>query len=97
LIPPLFNFILIFPPVLTITVDSYFWNRYPLWPEFSGIYFNVVEGKSAEWGVRTFYPAANSLVLNFHPLDLPAAHLYHVVSAQAPTGSISPFCDWICL
>ncbi|KAF8972290.1 alpha-1,6-mannosyltransferase subunit [Flammula alnicola] len=35
---------------LTITVDSYFWNKYPLWPEFSGIYFNVVEGKSADWG-----------------------------------------------
>ncbi|KAF8805435.1 alpha-1,6-mannosyltransferase subunit [Phlegmacium glaucopus] len=35
---------------LTITVDSYFWNNYPIWPEFSGIYFNVVEGKSSEWG-----------------------------------------------
>lgn len=34
---------------LTATVDSYFWG-YLIWPEFSGIYFNVVEGKSAEWG-----------------------------------------------
>ncbi|KIM42275.1 glycosyltransferase family 22 protein [Hebeloma cylindrosporum] len=39
-----------FPPALTFVVDSYFWNTYPLWPEFSGIYFNVVEGKSAERG-----------------------------------------------
>ncbi|KAJ2924814.1 hypothetical protein H1R20_g12296, partial [Candolleomyces eurysporus] len=36
--------------ILTITVDSYFWNQTLLWPEFSGLFFNVVEGKSAEWG-----------------------------------------------
>ncbi|KAJ8088431.1 alpha-1,6- mannosyltransferase [Marasmius tenuissimus] len=36
---------------LTVAVDTYFWQTsYPLWPEWSGIYFNVVEGKSAEWG-----------------------------------------------
>ncbi|KIM42281.1 glycosyltransferase family 22 protein [Hebeloma cylindrosporum] len=40
----------LFSLALTLVVDSYFWNAYPLWPEFSGIYFNVVEGKSAEWG-----------------------------------------------
>jgi hypothetical protein len=66
LIPPLYNSIQIFPPALTIVVDSYFWNRYPLWPELSGIYFNVVEGKSAEWGVRTFSPAVDSLVLKLY-------------------------------
>ncbi|KDR68602.1 hypothetical protein GALMADRAFT_146254 [Galerina marginata CBS 339.88] len=35
---------------LTVIVDSFFWDSYPLWPEFSGIYFNVVQGKSSEWG-----------------------------------------------
>ena len=94
LIPLLFNSAQAFPPALTIVVDSYFWNNYPLWPEFSGIYFNVVEGKSAEWGVRTLSPAANSPVLNFYPLDLSAAYLYHLVSAQAPTGRTSPVCSW---
>ncbi|QRV89538.1 glycosyltransferase family 22 protein [Ceratobasidium sp. AG-Ba] len=36
----------------TILVDSYFWNQRnpPLWPELSGILFNVYEGKSSEWG-----------------------------------------------
>ncbi|KIL59668.1 glycosyltransferase family 22 protein, partial [Amanita muscaria Koide BX008] len=37
---------------LTILVDSYFWQTFPLWPELHGIYFNVYEGKSVEWGVR---------------------------------------------
>ena len=37
---------------LTVTVDSYFWQQWPLWPELYGIYFNVFQGKSSEWGVR---------------------------------------------
>jgi hypothetical protein len=36
---------------LTVSIDSYFWDQWPLWPEFSSIYFNVYEGKSADWGV----------------------------------------------
>ena len=36
---------------LTVLIDSYFWDQWPLWPEFFSIYFNVYEGKSAEWGV----------------------------------------------
>jgi alpha-1,6-mannosyltransferase len=36
---------------LTVAVDSYFWGRGAVWPELSGLYFNVYEGKSAEWGV----------------------------------------------
>ncbi|KAG6840426.1 hypothetical protein C0991_006776 [Blastosporella zonata] len=33
-----------------MSVDSYFWGQPYLWPEFAGIYFNVYQGKSAEWG-----------------------------------------------
>ncbi|KAF8486292.1 glycosyltransferase family 22 protein [Russula ochroleuca] len=40
---------------LTVSIDSYFWGQWPLWPEFSSIYFNVYEGKSAEWGVSPFW------------------------------------------
>ncbi|KAF5342526.1 hypothetical protein D9611_002046 [Ephemerocybe angulata] len=37
---------------LTISVDTYFWNApTPLWPELQGILFNVLQGKSADWGV----------------------------------------------
>ncbi|KAJ7099376.1 glycosyltransferase family 22 protein [Mycena belliarum] len=35
---------------LTVSIDSYFWGQPYLWPEWHSIYFNVVEGKSADWG-----------------------------------------------
>jgi alpha-1,6-mannosyltransferase len=31
-------------------VDSFFWGRWT-WPEFEALVFNVVQGKSEEWGV----------------------------------------------
>ncbi len=37
---------------LTVLVDSYFWDTKYLWPELFGTYFNVYQGKSADWGVR---------------------------------------------
>ncbi len=36
----------------TVIIDSYFWKQWPLWPELHGILFNVIQGKSSEWGVR---------------------------------------------
>ncbi|CAE6457052.1 unnamed protein product [Rhizoctonia solani] len=41
----------------TIIIDSYFWNEWnqPLWPELSGILFNVYEGKSSEWGTSPWH------------------------------------------
>jgi alpha-1,6-mannosyltransferase len=40
---------------LTVFADSYFWDRFPLWPELAGLYFNVYEGKSSEWGTSPVY------------------------------------------
>jgi hypothetical protein len=37
---------------VTVLIDSYFWDQWPLWPELFSIYFNVYEGKSAEWGAQ---------------------------------------------
>ncbi|KZT67408.1 glycosyltransferase family 22 protein [Daedalea quercina L-15889] len=59
---------------LTTLVDSYFWQQWPLWPELHGIFFNVVEGKSAEWGVSPFHTYFTSylpkLLLGSLPLSL---------------------------
>jgi alpha-1,6-mannosyltransferase len=35
-----------------------------MWPELQGIYFNVVQGKSVEWGVSRF--PLQSTILNTH-------------------------------
>ncbi|KAJ8502694.1 hypothetical protein ONZ45_g11520 [Pleurotus djamor] len=61
---------------LTTVVDSYFWGRFdaPLWPEFWSVWFNVVEGKSVEWGVSPYrmYLASSlpKLLLSAYPLSL---------------------------
>ncbi|KAF5349753.1 hypothetical protein D9758_010190 [Tetrapyrgos nigripes] len=61
---------------LTTLTDTYLWGAFPtpLWPEFSSIYFNVVEGKSSEWGVSPFHTYFSSflpkLLLSSIPLSL---------------------------
>lgn len=39
---------------LTVLIDSYLWKQL-VWPELAGQYFNVYQGKSAEWGVSPFH------------------------------------------
>ncbi|KOS16301.1 alpha-mannosyltransferase subunit [Malassezia pachydermatis] len=39
----------------SIVIDSYFWQTSWLWPELHAILFNVVEGKSAEWGTSPWH------------------------------------------
>ena len=59
---------------LTVGVDSYFWQQKLLWPEMHSILFNVVEGKSAEWGVSppsTYFKALlPKLLLSSLPLSI---------------------------
>ncbi|KAF8258483.1 hypothetical protein EI94DRAFT_1578784, partial [Lactarius quietus] len=35
--------------VVIVLIDSYFWDHWPIWPEFFSIYFNVYEGKSSDY------------------------------------------------
>jgi alpha-1,6-mannosyltransferase len=48
--------------LLTVPLDSYLWQQYPLWPELTSFLFNVYEGKSVDWGVSPWhYYLTNSL------------------------------------
>lgn len=40
--------------VLTTTIDSYLWQSI-LFPEAHNIYFNVLQGKSADWGISPWH------------------------------------------
>ncbi|KAI5207857.1 hypothetical protein E4T39_01800 [Aureobasidium subglaciale] len=40
---------------VTVSVDSYFWQRFPLWPEWIGFVYNTVQGKSSDWGVSPWH------------------------------------------
>lgn len=59
----------------TISVDTYFWQRETwLWPEGYAFWFNVVEGKSAEWGVSPpLYYFTSALPKLLHLSLIPAA------------------------
>lgn len=35
----------------TVLIDSFFWQSFPLWPEWTGFYYNTIQGHSADWGV----------------------------------------------
>ncbi|KAL6236227.1 hypothetical protein BDW75DRAFT_116927 [Aspergillus navahoensis] len=40
---------------ITLPVDSFFWQQYPLWPEFAAFKFNVVAGQASAWGTHPWY------------------------------------------
>ena len=39
----------------SLCIDSFFWQKFPIWPEFVGFYYNAVQGKSVNWGTSPWY------------------------------------------
>jgi alpha-1,6-mannosyltransferase len=52
----------------TVSIDSFFWQSFPLWPEWIAFYYNTIQGHSADWGVSPwhfyFFNALPRLLLN---------------------------------
>lgn len=48
--------------ICSVPLDSYFWQSFPLWPEWTAFYYNTIQGHSADWGVLPWhYYFANAL------------------------------------
>jgi hypothetical protein len=72
----------------TVPLDSFFWQSFPLWPEWIAFYYNTIQGHSADWGVSPWYfyliNALPRLMLN------PATYLLCIPSG--PLGSSAQLC-----
>lgn len=40
---------------LTVPIDSFFWQTWPLWPELSGFTYNIIHKQSANWGTQPWH------------------------------------------
>ncbi|KAJ3491555.1 hypothetical protein NLG97_g5572 [Lecanicillium saksenae] len=80
--------------LLTVPVDSYFWQRVPLWPELAGFYYNAVLGSSSNWGTSPwhyyFLSALPRLLLNPLALPLAAFALCQPATARAAADLVLP-------
>lgn len=39
----------------SVSIDSFFWQSFPLWPEWIAFYYNTIQGHSADWGVSPWH------------------------------------------
>ena len=58
--------------LLSMVVDSFFWQKFPLWPELDAFLYNTVEGNASEWGTSPWYYYFTSSIpkLMLNPLSL---------------------------
>jgi alpha-1,6-mannosyltransferase len=87
--------------VLSIPIDSYFWQR-PIWPELAGFFYNAIQGKSADWGTSPFHAYFTSflpkLLLNpTIPLLLIPSALYFPAKKRSAIGLVVPCLAFIAI
>ncbi|KAJ8144380.1 hypothetical protein OY671_002515 [Metschnikowia pulcherrima] len=75
---------------LTYTVDSYFWGTTSL-PEVQAFVFNVVQGKSVEWGVEPYSAYFTKYIINFfRPPHVLVLAVFGLLRDPAGTGPLNP-------
>ncbi|KAL6715806.1 Dol-P-Man:Man(7)GlcNAc(2)-PP-Dol alpha-1,6-mannosyltransferase [Lecanora helva] len=40
---------------LTVPIDSFFWQKWPLWPELTGFIYNIIDKQSSNWGTQSWH------------------------------------------
>ncbi|KAL8837051.1 MAG: hypothetical protein Q9176_005920 [Flavoplaca citrina] len=55
---------------VTVPIDSFFWQRFPLWPELSAFSYNILHSQSSNWGTSPwhFYFTSALPRLLFNPM-----------------------------
>ena len=41
--------------LLTVPIDSFFWQQWPLWPELTGFVYNIIDKQSLNWGTQPWH------------------------------------------
>jgi alpha-1,6-mannosyltransferase len=74
----------------TVPVDSFFWQSVPIWPEWTGFYYNTILGHSADWGVSPWhFYFANALPrLMLNPLTYMVCIPISVLNAATRSRSL---------
>jgi alpha-1,6-mannosyltransferase len=86
----------------TVPLDSFFWQSFPLWPEWTGFYYNTIQGHSADWGVSPwhfyFFNALPRLLLNpaTYLLCIPVAIL-NIATRRRSLDLLNPLLTFIAL
>jgi alpha-1,6-mannosyltransferase len=86
----------------TVPLDSFFWQSFPLWPEWTGFYYNTILGHSADWGVSPwhfyFTNALPRLLINplTYLLCIPAA-LFSPATRQPSLDILIPSLGFVTL
>ncbi|KIO25047.1 glycosyltransferase family 22 protein [Tulasnella calospora MUT 4182] len=75
---------------LSTIVDSYFWGQWPLWPELSTFGFNILKGKSADWGTSPFHTYFTAFLPKMLLSSMPLALLGFIVDNQTRELSVAP-------
>ncbi|KAF1912266.1 Alg9-like mannosyltransferase family-domain-containing protein [Ampelomyces quisqualis] len=84
----------------TVPLDSFLWQSFPLWPEWTAFYYNTIQGHSADWGVSPwhyyFVNALPRLLLNpvTYILCIPVAVL-NVATRQQSLDLLVPLLAFV--
>jgi alpha-1,6-mannosyltransferase len=84
----------------TVPLDSFMWQSFPLWPEWTAFYYNTIQGHSADWGVSPwhyyFTNALPRLLLNpaIYLLCIPVA-LLNVATRQRSLDLLVPLLSFV--